>query len=372
MKDILSQNSMNILSSQLHSLLQGIASLSLDREKSVRRDSLKALNLILKPVSNDQLEPFFDIVISYLSCAMTHIDPSIKEDSLLFLDVLAENCGSLLARNSNKVLPNFLDMISKLRADTRVERQLTTSLNSKQTSVKWRINVLSRLGNILTSMINVKNFERSNDNDLHSSIEETIFVEEDTTHVPVFKTNHLKTRQINLSKGQDVNIQVGNNLDLEELKQFIQVLMPLMIESWMEVAPKQNETIQSNLVISNEASHLLNTMMKIMELLVKYVDIFETECGIRTIGDWFDANFRIMFEKNVIDNFPYSETKTFAKLKKRQDDFTSVQVNTKCLEQNLAICHVYIWLSSRNFTNGNIVSARNTSRRVLQYLTGMY
>ncbi|XP_046488568.1 testis-expressed protein 10 homolog [Neodiprion pinetum] len=366
LKDILSHHSSKILSSQLHSLLQSIAALSLDKEKSVRRDSLKALNLILKPVSNDQLEPFFDILISYLSCAMTHIDPNIKEDSLLFLDVLAENCGVLLARSSQKVLPNFLDMISKLRTESRLERQLTTTLNSKQTSIRWRINVLSRLGNILTSMISVNKCQKRQNNDFTYKSEEINVT--NLTHVPLFRQNYLRIHQLNLTRGQEMNIQVGNGSDLEEMKKFTKVLMLLMIESWIEVAPKKNGTAQSNLVITNEASSLLNTIMKIMELLIEYVDIFEVELGKNTIGVWFNNNFRNMFEKSILENFPYCETKTFTKLKKRQDDFTPVYINAKCLEQNLAICHVYVWLSSKNFTNGNTHSAKDPALRVLQYM----
>ncbi|KYN29548.1 hypothetical protein ALC57_01013, partial [Trachymyrmex cornetzi] len=45
-----------------------------------------------------------------LSCAMTHIGPRMKEDSLLFLDVLVQNCNSALAKDSHKILPNFLGM----------------------------------------------------------------------------------------------------------------------------------------------------------------------------------------------------------------------------------------------------------------------
>ncbi|XP_046747699.1 testis-expressed protein 10 homolog [Diprion similis] len=367
LKDILSHYSSKILSSQLHSLLQSIAALSLDKEKSVRRDALKALNLILNPVSNDQLEPFFDILISYLSCAMTHIDPNIKEDSLLFLDVLAENCGVLLARSSHKVLPNFLDMISQLRTESRLERQLTTTLNSKQTSIRWRINVLNRLGNILTSMITVKKCQKRQNNDFTYKSEE-ISVTKNLTHVPIFRKNYLWIHQRNLSRGQEINIQVGSGSEVEEMKKFIHVLMLLMVESWIEVAPKQSGTAQSNLVITNEASSLLNTIMKIMELLIEYVDIFEAELGKNAIGIWFNNSFRKMFENSILENFPYCETRIFTKLKKRQDDFTPVYINTKCLEQNLAICHVYVWLSSKNFTNGSTHAAKGPALRVLQYM----
>ncbi|KYN12694.1 hypothetical protein ALC57_15134, partial [Trachymyrmex cornetzi] len=49
--------------------------------------------------------------VRHLRCAMTHIDPRMKEDSLLFLDVLVQNCNSALAKHSHKILSNFLGMI---------------------------------------------------------------------------------------------------------------------------------------------------------------------------------------------------------------------------------------------------------------------
>ncbi|KYN19756.1 hypothetical protein ALC57_07909 [Trachymyrmex cornetzi] len=55
--------------------------------------------------------------VRHLSCAMTHIDPCMKEDSLLFLDVLVQNCNSALAKDNHKILPDFLGMYVDYRKD---------------------------------------------------------------------------------------------------------------------------------------------------------------------------------------------------------------------------------------------------------------
>ena len=99
LKDILLQNPPKSLHSRLNSLLHGIAALSLDKEKEIRTISFHALNFILGLISNEQLTPLREIIISYLSCAMTHIDPRVKEDSLFFLDVLAQNCNLCVTLN---------------------------------------------------------------------------------------------------------------------------------------------------------------------------------------------------------------------------------------------------------------------------------
>lgn len=87
---------------------------------------------------------------------MTHIDPAIQEDSLLLLDTLLQFVPSLVAVNSDKILENFFDLISKLRTDSKPGRTLTVNLGSKMTAVKWRIKVLSRLYHMLTAIVNEK------------------------------------------------------------------------------------------------------------------------------------------------------------------------------------------------------------------------
>ncbi|KYN27346.1 hypothetical protein ALC57_03272 [Trachymyrmex cornetzi] len=64
----------------------------------------------------------YNSTVRYLSCAMTYIDPHMEEDSLLFLDVcLVQNCNSALAKDSHKILPNFLGIVNyrKLCTGTR-------------------------------------------------------------------------------------------------------------------------------------------------------------------------------------------------------------------------------------------------------------
>jgi len=57
---------------------------------------------------------------------MTHIDPRVKEDSLLFLDVLARNCNSALMKDSYRILLNFLSMICRLHNEVKPGTKLTT------------------------------------------------------------------------------------------------------------------------------------------------------------------------------------------------------------------------------------------------------
>lgn len=140
-------------SKHLGAILQGICQLALDIEKDVRRECFKALNVVFAANSSDLIAPFFNIVTSYLRCAMTHINMQIQEDSLHLLDCILLYTPSLVAANSDSLFQCFLDMISKLRSESKHERTLTTNLGSKLTSVKWRSKALDRLLGILKAIV---------------------------------------------------------------------------------------------------------------------------------------------------------------------------------------------------------------------------
>lgn len=84
---------------------------------------------------------------------MTHIHIQIQEDSLYMLDCLLLYMPALVAANSDSIFSSFLDMISKLRVESKPERTLTVNLGSKITSVKWRSKVLDRLLGILQAIV---------------------------------------------------------------------------------------------------------------------------------------------------------------------------------------------------------------------------
>lgn len=137
-------------------IITGISQLSLDIERDVRKEGFKALGILLTTTTVHTISPFFDTLSSYLRCAMTHIQMAIQEDSLFMLDNLLLHCPSLVAANSDQIFVSFLDMISKLRIESKPERTLSINLGSKITSVKWRSKVLDRLHGMLKTMVEAK------------------------------------------------------------------------------------------------------------------------------------------------------------------------------------------------------------------------
>lgn len=339
LKDIVSQHSLIALNIQLNTLLKGIAVLVLDKEKAIRRESLKALHIILASVSKEQLLPFSDILISYLTCAMTHIDQNIMEDSLLFLDLLIQYCNVSLANNSHKILLYFLDMISKLQSQAQPGRQLTTNLNSKNTSMKWRIKVLNSLEKFLLAIVEHKKLSCTN---LSTHLPKTFYIKTEDVHLPIYSPMCLQVCPVSLKKTEFQN-SAEKSLNIDSLKNYIESLMPLMFDSWLEASPKSSSS--TNSPISEEAASLLKCITSIIKSIIEYIKLLESESGTFNLSLWFKDKFQSIFVRNLLHEFPYTQQKKNSRVNQLADEF-KVHYSGHCLEQNLMLCYIYIWFTT--------------------------
>lgn len=364
LKEILSLHSGEVLRVYLNSLLQGICSLSLDKERAIRRESLKVLNIILSPISTEQLDPFVDILLSYLNCCMTHINPSIKEDSLLFLDVLIQNCSGHLAKRCQKILPNFLEMISKLRTESQPGRQLITNLNSRNTSVKWRIKVLTSLEKILTAVL--QNMRRKK-LALTTNVK-TVFATEKMNYAPLY-SNNLQICELDFNKEK----KVSEELDSEEFDKYVDGLWPLLFDSWLEICPRERKFDEDSL-ISNEAATFLKNILDIFQAFIELLEYFEYEENKIESSLKIKKKFYGMFVKNLVKSFPYEEKNASQqRIGKRQEDISLEKVVMNCgncLEQNLQICRIFIWLTTIQEKKNRSVIDKTICEEILQFLNG--
>lgn len=113
-------------------------------------------HILFTQVPVSRVMPFFNVLLSYVNCGMTHIHVSIQDDSLAMLDTLLEATPLLISANADTVLCNFLDMISSLKPGSSSERTLTMNLNSRFTSVAWRMKVLHQLKGLLSALVEYK------------------------------------------------------------------------------------------------------------------------------------------------------------------------------------------------------------------------
>ena len=368
LKDILLQNPPKSLHSRLNSLLHGIAALSLDKEKEIRTNLFHALNFILGLISNEQLTPLREIIISYLSCAMTHIDPRVKEDSLLFLDVLVQNCNSALAKDSHKILPNFLGMICRLHNEGSPAAQLMTTLHSKSTNVKWRIKVLERLANLFTSIVSYRKLCIGT----RSIMPLFVKTKKYTRFIPIYSDSATQLCEINLDEDISRDNREKETLSIEEFAKYVNLLMPLMSDIWLEVCPDEKIESYIEITISSETAALLKNIIVIMQSIVEYIDTLDQDnYSVKHMKRWFKNTFHDAYMKNFLSRFPYGKVKPLNESRKHQKDFSQMEFTEGCLEQNLGLCQIHVWFTSLFNCNEQFPkSVRSYCISILKYLNG--
>lgn len=255
LRDLVTSHPDEIVLPNLSQLLHAVVQLVLDVEKTVRRDALRLTSSIIAPVPLEKIAPFFETLASYLRCAMTHIDASIQEDSLLLLDVLLASVPTLVAKHSNRILPNFFDLITKLR-DSKPGRTLSVSLGNKITDVKWRIKVLNRLRGILGVVIREKCGVTTVPTQPVAS----------AAYIPLYAPDYLTATGLN--ERTETNDVVFDYLD---------TLVRLLFDTWLEVGPETRTKTKHNIdsTLTDESFEVLACSLKILHQLWSYVKLDE-------------------------------------------------------------------------------------------------
>lgn len=368
LKEMLLHHSPETLHSELGSLLRGIAALSLDKEKNIRKDSLCALCLIFEHISKEKLMPYLVVLTSYLNCAMTHINPRIKEDSLYFLDILLLHCGNMLMQDSHKILSNFLDMICKLRSDKKKSRQLMIITSCESTTMKWRIQVLKRLVNMFNCIL----VDEKLDNAMCSS-RTSQEVKHYIRYLPIYSNNSMKNYEIDFNKDADSVIKIERTSFTEEFIKYMDTLIPLMFDIWFEVCPDEKLENYIETTISSDASVLLKSVVEIIQLIIDYIDTLNQD-DYNYKRPFIDRFYK-SYMKNFMSKFPYGTAKGFSdKSRKCQEDYVEMKFNSNnCLQQNLGLCRIHAWFTSLISHNRKFhQTIKSYCISVIQYLNGMY
>ncbi|XP_072932595.1 testis-expressed protein 10 [Epargyreus clarus] len=327
------------LEQNLGQIILGVTPLILNVEKVVRRDTLKVLHVILSNVHLEKIDPFFDIMSTYLRSAMTHIDNRIQEDSLQFLDVLLICTPGKIADNFHKIIPNFLDMISKLRIDAKPGRTLTVNLNSQITSVKWRIKVIHRLQEFLHKYAEYNHLD---DTTNQTEVNTKVFDPHRSNHFPLFNIQNISVSNILNAK----NIQSIQDADEgEKFQAYVDTLMPLLFETWLEVCPNTKSDKNIETVISEDAAILLRHVLKVMSLLFKLVKNLDNLNPSSNMKTSFLQKYKNSFSQHFINAFPYVTNVRSKQAKSVDSANEDVIKDPKMIAENLEICHLYIVLN---------------------------
>lgn len=158
---------------------------------------------------------------------MTDIDINVQEDSLLLIDAFLDKVPIVLLSNVNKIISNFLTLISKLRSESNPSRTLSINLGSKLTSIRWRIKVLKRLLQILEIILSSRPETKEQKRPI------TLNAADVGIYIPIYKK-----WKVGYSYIFDNSSENNNNL-----LQYADAIIPLLYETWAEVAPINKNNI---------------------------------------------------------------------------------------------------------------------------------
>nr|XP_040236824.2 testis-expressed protein 10 [Anopheles coluzzii] len=385
----------------LSSVVKDVSSLSIDIEHDVRRDAYKTLGCILAACGQSVMVPFYEVLLSFLRCSMTHIQSRIQEDSLLLLDVLLQYLPELVVANRDKILPQFLDMISKLRTESKPGRTLTINLDKQSTSTRWRVKVLSRLTGILKILIDSKRTK----NETAEPLEEAVSLAEDvdnpfaskvpdyqpdkavqinytfdrasTMFLPIQKRHLYTTCPMDVlfrkTTGTDKDLSLGDRVDDgRKLKMYVEMLMPVLFESWLEVRPTGTgaEPGQEHALTQEAAA----TLELLMAIFIQLWDLTVQYCGETNNDDmkrWFREEYGAKFCTHILGGFPYYQSGTETKSQQPKRSKTTAPilsektVDDHCYRHNFNICYFYCCLHEQ-FRGGKKKSQPYT--KIVEYV----
>lgn len=332
----------------MNSLLQSISAISLDIDKETRRGSFKVLKCLLTTLKTDEVVPFFHIISSYLRCAMTHIQPAIQEDSLLMLDVLMEHVPQLVVTHSVKIIRNFLEMISRARKEgDHNSRTLTVRLGEKQTTIKWRTKVLERLRQILSTLVENKSANNAG-KIVNSFTKHVTFNPNAPQHYNLKRQFLISSNKIDLLATLRPSLAVKSadaieGSEEERLREYVIHLLPLLVESWIEVRPQEQKM---SATLTNEAAQTLKVALEILQNIWMLIEMHEETESNHQLSAWFQQQYAEIFADSFLTaGFPYqrsceTDPELNKKSYKKHLKLSSLNGGQLCLEQNICITYL--------------------------------
>lgn len=115
-----------------------------------------------------------------------------------------------------------------------------------------------------------------------------------------------------------VTINVSNLLDEKDegrrIRRYVEHLMTLLIETWMEVRPTNSSLAHSldmsgneGTIVSTEAALTLKYITAIIDTLLKWMEIYDDDMSNTDMVDWFRSNYCKDFVAQFLTAFPYQQ-----------------------------------------------------------------
>ncbi|TFK01888.1 Testis-expressed sequence 10 protein-like protein [Platysternon megacephalum] len=366
LKELLSQYAF-IIDAHLSNILSEVAAVFTDKDSGVRVAAIRLLQFLAPKIRAEQIAPFFPLVSAHLSSAMTHISEGIQEDSLKVLDILLEEYPVLLTNRCSILLKNFVELIShqqlskNMKSREKISWMLSVNPNRRVTSQQWRLNVLIRFKKFLQALVDGSSGSED-DEGIQEQKENSQFMrnsvciswkEHDSNqqHIQLYENGGSQPRinsAFRLRSLVSVTDSVEKGLSsAENLKGFIEIIIPLLIECWIEASPAQLAAPILGNLLEPESQQLMQQVLSIIYLLWK---LTKQHDETHKMEAWLRMNYLVDFKHHFMRHFPYSLQETIKH--KKRDPYKS---NKYCMTSsnsvdhlllNLTLCDIMVSLAS--------------------------
>jgi len=299
LKELLSSEAApSLVATNLSKIVTTLVTLVQDREKKIRKQSVSMLGLTLGHVSSTMISPLYPLMSAHVSCCLTNIDPRIQQDGLTLLDTLINQAPEFVERHHSSIIPNCLDQISNKKTSGSKGPNVAANVSENLTALQWRLAVLTRVNKILDLAIKGKTIEQLKDDD--NVRKEQIF-KPNNLYPLVGKATVQHFPLSNLSEGQS-NTSISDNIHL---------LMPLLIETWVEARASDSKSTKSSNLSSDSCDLLLNIAGIMDKLLMIASQTFDVTEGVKVLSD-IKSKFWNDIRQHFLSYLPYRSPNTNA------------------------------------------------------------
>lgn len=216
------------------------------------------------------------------------------------------------------------------------------------------------------------------------------------------KTCHLPSlfrKSIGINTSADI---IGVRDEGQRIQKYVELLMPLLFETWMEVRPAKLNTIQTSndfdendLLITNEAAFTLKIILEIVDQLLELMQMYDRDVNNDDLIEWFRKKYGNEFCAQFLRGFPYQQADGFKGMhwlklflfcvcvcvtsaliilhiagskRKSKGSATEQEVfeagGQRCIEQNLNISYIFWMLNNKS------VNSLTWGKKLIAYMKG--
>ncbi|KAI9197118.1 Rix1 complex component [Polychytrium aggregatum] len=331
---------------QLHfgMIIEAAIRLMVDEDDEVRKNMLVFSQFLVSTSSREQFRPFIALIMAFTCSSITHIMEDIRLDALKFLNCWMERYPDLVVQFSDKVIPNYISLLTsassssvKSAGASAPGRAGLVHINPKSQlgSNKSRVDVLASLYTFLRNALRIDDsfgwFLSNNGVNVErilsapggrvtawtaQSLGVQILKYQDPQSIGDSKLDFISAGgsfanaadRLTMTKTQgatavvDMNtIQNEYNLtDPDQLKAFISVIMPVLVDFWLESTPI---CFGSGTVTQSPALSVMHIVLKTLDLLWRSLLVGLSASVERAwVEPWFKS-----LTKHFMCHFPFGE-----------------------------------------------------------------